>query len=216
MGWDPVKYPYTARNPSVHAIRHAMAIDERRWLFRQNRMYLATPTKPSSPVQQLEQQWFPGVHSDVGGGYAETDGGLWRTPFAWVLEGAEKAGLAIDANRKTTVLNVTKPSATPCDDLKHESLQGAWWLAEFLPKMQWRDDLRRSALAVDLGRHRDILEGELINKCALERLCDRTDYRPKNLCAEFVCAVQALPSVPGALAYTANADGLKTISARRP
>src|SRR5262245_10389808 len=29
--WDPIKYPYTARNPSIDMIRHAVSVDERRW-----------------------------------------------------------------------------------------------------------------------------------------------------------------------------------------
>jgi uncharacterized protein (DUF2235 family) len=54
--WDPAKYPFTARNPSVHAARHAVSMDERRWFFRQNRLNKATPD------QRIDELWFPGVH----------------------------------------------------------------------------------------------------------------------------------------------------------
>ena len=36
--WDPAKFPYTAHNPSVGIIRHAVSLDERRCMFRQNLM----------------------------------------------------------------------------------------------------------------------------------------------------------------------------------
>lgn len=33
--WGPEAFPYTARNPSIAKIRHAVSLDERRWFFRQ-------------------------------------------------------------------------------------------------------------------------------------------------------------------------------------
>jgi uncharacterized protein (DUF2235 family) len=65
--WDPVQYPFTARNPSIDVIRHAVAVDERRWFFRQNLMQ-------QTGEQDFRELWFPGVHADVGGGYPEAEG----------------------------------------------------------------------------------------------------------------------------------------------
>jgi uncharacterized protein (DUF2235 family) len=196
--WDPARYPYTAHNPSVHVIRHAISIDERRWFYRQNLMYQATPN------QQLDQQWFPGVHADVGGGYPETEGGLWREPFGWMVDGAANAGLQIDPARQATVLGATAPSNSPADDPKHESLTAKWWPAEFFPKLQWCEARKRNVLAMGLGRYRHIDEGELIHKGALMRLRDRPDYRPRNLSDAFVRFVQELPRVPDALPYNSK------------
>jgi uncharacterized protein (DUF2235 family) len=192
--WDPRKFPYTARNPSVHAVRHAVSIDERRWFFRQNRMYQALPS------QEFAQVWFPGVHSDVGGGYPESESGLWREPFLWVLAGAMDAGLAVDAARQAHVMSGA-PSTTPCNDPKHESLTAAWWPAEFFPKWQWRSDQKRNVLAIGAGRYRRVNQGELIHRCALVRLRDRPDYRPRNLHPQFVQTVRSLPVVPDAMPY---------------
>ncbi|MGE0813392.1 MAG: DUF2235 domain-containing protein [Vicinamibacterales bacterium] len=195
--WDPASFPFTARNPGVRTARHAIAIDERRWFFRQNRLLHAdTPTS-------VAQQWFPGVHSDVGGGYPEADGGLWRAPFAWVLEGAEAAGLLVDAARRHDVLTRRPPPAAPCLDPQHESLTGAWWLAEGFPKLRSGDHHRRR-LAVGLGRRRTIRDGELIARCALVRLRERPDYRPVNLSPAFVEAVRRLPDVPASLPYSSS------------
>ncbi|MEZ5291897.1 MAG: DUF2235 domain-containing protein [Vicinamibacterales bacterium] len=194
--WDPESFPFTANNPGITAARHAIAIDERRWFFRQNRL------QPSLPSACVAQQWFPGVHSDVGGGYPDSDGGLWRSAFAWVLEGAEAAGLVVDDARRQAVLSRTPPSSTPCLDPQHESLTGAWWLAEGFPKLRSGDHHVRR-IAVGLGRRRTIRDGELIARCALVRLRERADYRPPNLSRAFVEAVCRMPDVPSALPYSA-------------
>ena len=43
---------------------------------------------------KIEQQWFVGAHSNVGGGYANNR--LSAQPFKWMLEGASDAGLACE------------------------------------------------------------------------------------------------------------------------
>lgn len=69
---------------------HALAIDERRRAFRPS-LWAATPGEPG---QRLEQVWFPGVHSDVGGGYPEC--GLSDLAFLWMVDRASTCGLAFD------------------------------------------------------------------------------------------------------------------------
>jgi uncharacterized protein (DUF2235 family) len=68
----------------------ALAIDERRWFFR--------PTlwerQEHASGQRLEQVWFAGVHSNVGGGYE--DSGLSDLAFLWMVKKAEETGLAFD------------------------------------------------------------------------------------------------------------------------
>jgi len=78
-------------NTCVEIVRHAIAIDERRWFFRQNRW--GEPKDTSK--QNVKEYWFPGVHCDIGGGYPEDEGGLWQTTFIWMLIEAKKAGLKI-------------------------------------------------------------------------------------------------------------------------
>ncbi|HXK11068.1 MAG TPA: DUF2235 domain-containing protein [Vicinamibacteria bacterium] len=43
---------------------------------------------------KIEQRWFVGAHSNVGGGYE--DNLLAQRPLRWILEGAVKQGLAVD------------------------------------------------------------------------------------------------------------------------
>ncbi len=68
---------------------HALAIDEHRGPFAPT---LWSPA--SKPGQTIEQVWFCGAHSDVGGGYAET--GLSDAALEWMLAQAKAAGLAQD------------------------------------------------------------------------------------------------------------------------
>lgn len=65
VGWiyDPVIIPYTAKNPAVDIVRHAVSIDERRCFFRQHLW-----RRNSDVRTDLKEVWFAGVHSDVGGG----------------------------------------------------------------------------------------------------------------------------------------------------
>ena len=70
--------PYTKSNPSVRVFRQAAAIDERRRMFR---LYNWTPGQNFKPdpfantegLQDQQTVWFAGDHSDVGGGWAETE-----------------------------------------------------------------------------------------------------------------------------------------------
>ena len=72
LGWiyNTAHFPFTraTKNPDFHIIRHAMSIDERRAFFRDNSF-----GAPHDPSQDILEVWFAGVHSDVGGSYAESE-----------------------------------------------------------------------------------------------------------------------------------------------
>lgn len=68
---------------------HALAIDEYRKAF--------APTlwgKKAHDEQVMEQVWFAGAHSNVGGGY--NDDGLANLALKWMVNRAEETGLAFD------------------------------------------------------------------------------------------------------------------------
>jgi uncharacterized protein (DUF2235 family) len=85
------KYQFhdTELSGTVEYAYHALAIDEHRAPFE--------PTlwayKPK-PGQIVEQLWFCGVHSDIGGGYPEV--GLSDITLEWMIGKAENAGLIFD------------------------------------------------------------------------------------------------------------------------
>jgi uncharacterized protein (DUF2235 family) len=82
----------------------ALAIDERRKPFQPSIWNQGSDTSG----QVLEQVWFAGVHSNVGGSYPRA--GLSDITLLWMIGKAEACGLAIDRNCLAT-LNNPKPNA---------------------------------------------------------------------------------------------------------
>ena len=75
-------------SPSVENAFHALAIDERRKTF------APTLWEPNlQKGQTMEQVWFPGTHTDIGGGYKES--GLSNVTLNWMVDKAKKCGLII-------------------------------------------------------------------------------------------------------------------------
>ncbi|TNC29047.1 DUF2235 domain-containing protein [Amycolatopsis alkalitolerans] len=77
----------TRLTKTVSSAFQALAIDERRGPFRP-----AIWAPDHAPEQEREQVWFAGVHSDVGGGYADPT--LARITLLWMAERAQRCGLA--------------------------------------------------------------------------------------------------------------------------
>ncbi len=188
LGWvyDPVHFPFTGatRNPDLHIVRHAMSIDERRAFFRQN---LFGP--PHDANQDIREVWFAGVHSDVGGSYAEKESQLAKIALKWMLDEAEAWGLQVDADLKADILGGKSPYVAPDPrGPQHESLRRGWWIAEFWPKIVRRQDESgqwRSQVWFNLGRHRFIAPGCLVHPSVEERIKDASlRYEPRNLPAE--------------------------------
>ena len=68
---------------------HAVSIDEKRKPFRPS-LWKGEP----KTGQRVEQVWFAGDHSDIGGGYR--DSSLSDVAFEWMKEKAETCGLGFD------------------------------------------------------------------------------------------------------------------------
>jgi uncharacterized protein (DUF2235 family) len=69
-------------NPKVAHGRQALAIDENRKTFRPELW-----DERAAPAGQIEQRWFSGVHTDVGGGYGLAMG-LSDITLEWMLDAA--------------------------------------------------------------------------------------------------------------------------------
>jgi uncharacterized protein (DUF2235 family) len=85
---------------SVDSACHALAADERRWPFRPTPIELTDYHKERNARNLAErgfalyaEKWFPGVHSDVGGGYEEY--GLSDGALEWMAECASRNGLNV-------------------------------------------------------------------------------------------------------------------------
>ena len=87
-----------------HAFQ-ALAMDEQRGNF-QAAVWTPNPTPRSGQV--LEQAWFPGVHSNIGGGYEQH--GLSDTTLLWMLSRIlQWKLLALDMDAVAAVLDHAEP-----------------------------------------------------------------------------------------------------------
>jgi hypothetical protein len=147
------------------------------------------------PAQDLQQIWFAGVHSDIGGGYADSK--LWRCAFDWMIAEGRTAGLMIEEDQLATVAPTL---AEPWKEMQHESLQKWWKIAEFFPKLHWNGT--KNEIRCNLFGTRKLAEGELLHGSVLERIRNKDDYKPGNLSKAFRKYVQGLSTVPDVMAYS--------------
>ncbi len=95
---------------AVRCARQALATDEVRMKFEP---CLWTSRTGETEDPRVRQVWFEGVHSDVGGGYAET--GLSDTALLWMAGEAATEGLVFDETLLLTYL------ASGSSAVRHES-----------------------------------------------------------------------------------------------
>jgi uncharacterized protein (DUF2235 family)/membrane protease YdiL (CAAX protease family) len=217
--------PFTRSNPSVETFRHAIAIDERRRMFRLNHWKdeKGSVPDPETGAVRTKQTWFAGVHSDVGGGYPESQSALSKYPLLWMIAQArdltEGEALRFDERLVDWLARGRRPedgdpkysyvAPDPKGEL-HRSLTGAWWLFEPLPKSarlkEWPG--RRSFLGLYIPwaeprpvpnrPWQGVPSGEpfAIHSSAVARVAEVADYRPVNLPAEFKIDSTEGPSPP--------------------
>ncbi len=181
VGWiyDPLILPFTWKNPDIKIARQALAIDERRAFFRANLWGSATNE------QDIKQVWFAGNHSDVGGGYQESESGLSKIALEWMLREAEQAGLIINSEWKNEILGEDPAFVAPDFKAKmHNELKGFWWIAEYIPRRYW--DMRSNPpvrkIRWPLGKNRFIPEGSLIHESVFRRKNEsELSYNPTHL-----------------------------------
>lgn len=135
---------YTSRNPSVQSVYHAVAMDERRTMFRPllwpaGEEYWGNPfPKKNAPKQEVHEMWFAGGHGDVGGGYPESDSALCKVPLVWMIEGARKCGLKFrQQSINSLVLGRRKNTRYVAPDplgKAHNTMTWGWAILEFLPR----------------------------------------------------------------------------------
>jgi uncharacterized protein (DUF2235 family) len=111
--------------PNVQACYHAMALDERRGNFPLTR--ILSPEDGPMADGRLQEVWFRGVHSDVGGGQCL---GLGSIALCWMLRRAKEKGLPVDDERLARYLACCDSTATisknfdPCPDPQRTILSG--------------------------------------------------------------------------------------------
>ncbi len=93
-------FHHVALSEGVDAAYHAMAADEHRWPFRPTPVTLTEYHRARNEKNIAErgfplyvERWFPGVHSNVGGGY--DNHGLSDYALDWMAARAEENGLKL-------------------------------------------------------------------------------------------------------------------------
>jgi uncharacterized protein (DUF2235 family) len=189
--WWPfrVSLPFSWDNPSVTKVRHAMAIDERRAFYPVNRWAEHDTSFSGKFDCDIEQVWFAGDHSDIGGGHPESLSQLCMVALDWMISSAIDAGLVIDDTCKATRLeSATAYRLDPMHDRLAASL--LWKICELVPRRATNDDEPRWR-GLPLGRGRFVPEKAHVHASVRDRLADGRDagsghYAPRNLPADIV------------------------------
>jgi hypothetical protein len=177
---------------------HAVSIDETRQLFMPTLWTQDVPT----PGQTLEQVWFSGVHTEVGGG--SRDASLSDIALLWMIEKARQAGLSFrsgfGAGAPDGAGGVIAPDyAGPIVD----SRRGFW--GAMRPYHRLTEPSVRAA------------PGQSVASSAVRRLRERVDgYSPPGL-ESFLAGRDPTPvTEQAAVADAAVADRPEQLSAQSP
>lgn len=163
----------TNLGPHVENAFHALALDEHREDFVPT-LWSKLPNAPAT--QRLEQVWFPGAHSNVGGGYAEH--GLSDVALAWMADRVEQF-LELDRDYLST----------------RQDQRDGWGLGKIYDSaagfFSFRRKVNRPALASDTGNER-IHESVAVRL----RAASAEPYQPPSLATglreDFVAALGSL------------------------
>ncbi len=153
---------------------HALALDEKRRHYVPTLWSYAFHTNNT----QIEQVWFPGCHSDIGGGVDTA--GLSNLPLTWMLRrmADNKLGLVLDQEGITKIEAARNPTAPILGN------QGLLCKALSIPKAHRSVSQTRpnesDNLFVGLERHQKPLR-EAVHWSVLTRITADETYRPQNL-----------------------------------
>ena len=138
-----------------------------------------------SPIQDIKQIWFAGVHCDVGGGYPEKESGLAKIAYKWMVDEAQALGLQINQSEYDKVLGKTSPDFAPPDPvaMMHNSMDKFWPILEFFPHryIDMSSGQPVTKWKIPFFRPRYIPNGATIHDSVSIRIAARSDYRPPNL-----------------------------------
>jgi uncharacterized protein (DUF2235 family) len=186
----PLSMPDYILSPKVKKARHALSLDDERDAFwpvlwdevEEDRMVEAGEVA----ADRLQQVWFAGVHSDVGGGYP--DESLSYISLLWMM-----GELGEDVDFLDDFVNRAKSLANPYGPI-HDSRAGfgAYYrfqprkIAAFMNPHDERTLSMRDPQRDEQGKRRGLLTGVNVHESALARIVTGIDnYAPSALPAEF-------------------------------
>jgi len=177
------KYQYhdVMLNAQIENACHALAIDEARKAFAPDLW-----KRPPNWNGRIEQAWFAGVHSNIGGGYAPD--GLANEALHWIVEKAEMLNLEFD--------QAFLAHYVPCfNSVLRDSMTGLYKLMGERVRV--------------IGKH--AADGETVHQSAIDRmnLAD-CDYGPSNLKEYLESARTARPADTTRIGRGTPCAGLRT------
>lgn len=148
---------FTSENPSVKAVRHAIALDDRRGPYHPVRWRESckgteeaertayygqrfAPYDYDGAQQDIREMWFAGVHSAVGGGISEQHSQLAKIALDWMIQ--ETSAMGVRYDQKTVDCIVHGIGEPACERYVAPSALGptkppSHWLAEPLMRLGW-------------------------------------------------------------------------------
>ena len=177
----------------VRNARHAIAADERRADFPPEIWQSA-----SDAGQTMEQRWFPGVHSNVGGSYRRD--GLANIALRWIIDGAKP--LAFDEE-------FLRPFKQVVDGTQYESRTRKYRILEAIPGRR-RKGVRQlvgQPAAANLDLHPSVIDRMRVAEVWFDPTGKKEfkgRYRPENV-IRYLATIADLPAYlarigsPGAL-----------------
>ncbi|MFJ8160019.1 DUF2235 domain-containing protein [Streptomyces sp. NPDC096136] len=157
---------------ATRRVYQALAVDEHRFAYR-HELLLPHVALDAVAVPVVEQRWFPGDHSNVGGGHKNDT--LALLSLAWMQKSAAACGLEF----KERVTLHGDEHLGPVHDSFSSFLGGAY-RAVSRNKRHWReignaDDTGSTAPAQ--------LMSEVVDASVFDRWRDDPEYRPRNVAA---------------------------------
>ena len=189
------KHGFTETNPSVQCVRHAVALDERRTMFRPQLWPEDQPFDPSpeseggARPQDAREVWFTGVHGDIGGGYPEKRSALAKLPLRWMIDHSREAGLKYNSEVIENIVMGKNPQYAAPDGMADaaNSMSPGWRLLEFLPRKTPKGSRRASlaGLSIPQSEPRMVPMGARLHSSVVQRYATGRK-RPGHLPDDFV------------------------------
>ena len=160
---------------------HAVAIDEHRGAFGPT---LWTQDEPGG-VPHVEQVWFPGVHSDIGGSYQD-DRDLGDLTLDWMIKRVgRETNLDFDLADGEPGRFDTETAQRKALGRLHESRKGVYFFYRFLPFLRViggrTKGLSGLRFPFQLQKSKSSPISERVHVAAIDRCKQLPRYRPHNL-----------------------------------
>ncbi len=188
-GWNQVIYPFKfpdfTLSPLVEKACHAICIDDERHTF-----HPVMWNEHGEKGNRIEQVWFSGVHSNVGGGYEKQ--GMSLVALYWMMTKAEEKGLRFVQTDRDCYR-------------EHENVHDKLYDSRSGLKVYYRYKPRNIGETCKQAHVRP-----KIHLSVLKRIAQRTDgYAPGNLPQDFdvVATGGHLPGNPAPVVTAVNARG---------